>query len=296
VKNGASSGKKKMWSWPGMPTSTEQFKAFEIEAEENTNGFVSISAAGDTEYAIATSEGSIFTLALQAAVTKRINKEHPFQSKPLTPSNLRSFAEDYIVKRVSPKELFTPQLAGNERLYDKELVLHVPYSNGPNWQKLDNLVQKNELKMSSPTKILHVGDYLNSDITIPLNATGYLNIVQVDSRDNVNVLYPNQYNKDNRIALKKGKFNIKEGLRNFKIKAAADPLGDAMLLAFFTSNPINLYASSNNERDGKGELLDVIVQASEKGFADLSKALVVVKDDTHRSFSYAGKIQLTIKP
>lgn len=299
-KNGAREGKRKMISWPGMPTSREHFRIF--DDEESLGDFVSISAAGDEEYAIATDEGSIFTLALQEAVNQRINASGFFTHNDFTPDNLTRFTTQFIHDRVSPDEIYTPRLTGNKRFYFREIPIDIPQADGPNWQTLDRLVTGNALKLSSRKSRYKVGELLEADISLPQASSGYLNIVQVDSRDNVDVLFPNKYHQDSLIQVNQskqvnqGKLSINKDLSGFNIRANGDPLGDVMLLAFFTAREVNLYTTSHNERDSNGKLLDIVVRASQKGLNQLSRSFVVEADiNAPNEFVYAGKIRLSIE-
>ncbi len=199
------------------------------------------------------------------------------------------------------------------RIRDSSVPQPAAERKGTNWQRLDQLTTTHQLPMTATTplqiysskQVYKVGDLLESQIILPHYGKGYLNIVQVDSRDEVTVLFPNRFHQDSQINMQPGPLDINKSLNGFNIRAASDPLGDVLLLAFVTSAPLNLYQSSDAKRNATGELLDTVVQASQQGIQQLTRAFVVEEyaDDKSQTgkrmmktdFSYLGKLKVVIE-
>jgi len=237
----------KSFDYPGMPSApavhTRAVDVREPKWDPKVN-YVSLTAAADTEEAIGTSKGGIFTIGLTESVKRHIN-----EGKSLTVKELRADAEEYIRSKTDKQQRHTPQLTGNPRLADATLKMVAPGADGPNRKRLLELAagQTQHFDVAAPSKQYTVGEALKLTFTVP--AAGYLNVVTVDAKDNALVLFPNKYQQDNSVT--PGAFAVPTPKMNFDLQAAA-PTGSTLVVAFVTADPINFYQETIDDRDENG--------------------------------------------
>jgi hypothetical protein len=235
----------KSFTYTGMPES-EQFvfdREFEKDGEPN---FVSMSAAGDNEKAIGTSQGGVFTIGLSKAITEAART-----GESMTVIELRDKAAAYIREHVEEARVHNPQVTGSQQLANGawDLIKLADGINGPNRNKLTAMVeeQNNAFELTANKQVFALDEAVELSMDIPMD--GYLNIVTVDSQDNATVLFPNQYHDDN--AVSAGKFTIPTEQMDFELPAA-EPLGSTLVVGFLTSDAVNFYAKTLDGRDENG--------------------------------------------
>ncbi|MFT5453426.1 MAG: hypothetical protein ACI9N9_002936 [Enterobacterales bacterium] len=117
---------------------------------------------------------------------------------------------------------------------------------------------------------------------------GYINVIAIDSIDQSVVLYPNQFNTNNKI--KKGKINIPGLSENFEL-LAADPTGPVLVAVFISPTPVNLYQLTTQNRNDDGTI--------EAAFSSLSaigtKAISNIASSTQRDKFYSSSAIVKVK-
>jgi len=209
---------------------------------DSIEGMVFLAAAQDGEQSLATVRGSLFTLALQQAV---------LEGKNSSPLQLVAAAENTLFSSVPKKHRFHPNLIGDpELLQDKGLF--VVQEGGDStashlaWDEWSSLVKYGEPLQVQPSREYYTdGQMLELEVQVP--RAGYLNIVVVNSDDQVVVLFPNKFHPDNwfepsMVSLPKEGFEWPAGL----------PYGESLIVSMVTENPMNLYKSSH-QRDAQGQ-------------------------------------------
>jgi len=245
----------KSFNYPGMPappprTVTRGLATPQDRKEPQWDpkaNYIAVTAAADNQEAIGTMNGGVFTLGLTDAV-KRLTSE----GKSPTPKELRDDADAYIRSKVDKNQVHTPQIMGNETLADAPIkVISLNASNGPNRKRLLELVaqQPQHLQMTASNTKYVIDQPLKLTLTIP--SAGYLNLVSVDSKDVATVLFPNHYQDDN--AVKAGPFVLPTEQMTFDL-LAAPPTGQTLVVAFLTSDPINFFKETDNDRDANGNI------------------------------------------
>jgi metacaspase-1 len=241
----------KSYAYPGMPAAGPHAASRGIAAtphehprDPQTN-YVSLSAAADNQQAIGTVNGGVFTLGLTEAV-KRLTGE----GKNPTARELRDDSDAYIRGKVDQDQAYTPQLMGNPTLADAPIrVISLNASNGPNRKRLLDLVaqQAQHIDMTASNTQYAVDDAVTLTLKIP--ADGFLNVVTVDSKDNATVLFPNRYQQNN--AVTAGSFTFPTPQMGFDLRAA-EPSGPTLVVAFLSSDSINFYQDTVDDRDEAG--------------------------------------------
>lgn len=243
----------KSYDYPGMPASPPRVVSRGVDASSHEQqwdpktNYVAITAAADNQEAIGTMNGGVFTLGLTEAV-KRLTSD----GKSPTPRELRDDADAYIRSKVDKDQVHTPQLMGNPTLADAPIkVIALNASNGPNRKRLLDLVaqQPQHIEMTASKPQYAVDEPVKLSLTVPAN--GFLNVVSVDSKDNATVLFPNGLQQSN--AVNAGAFTFPTAQMAFDL-LAAEPLGPTLVVAFLSSDPINFYQETVDDRDEAGHI------------------------------------------
>jgi hypothetical protein len=243
----------KSYDYPGMPAPPPRAASRGIDASPHEQqwdphaNYVALTAAADNQEAIGTMNGGVFTLGLTEAV-KRLTSE----GKSPTVRELRDDSDAYIRSKVDKDQIHTPQLMGNPTLADAPIkVISLNASNGPNRKRLLDLVaqQPQHIDMTASNTRYAVDEPVR--LTLKLPADGFLNVVSVDSKDNATVLFPNRYQVDN--AVSAGSFTFPTAQMAFDL-LAAEPIGPTLVVAFLSSDSINFYQDTVDDRDEAGHI------------------------------------------
>lgn len=269
----------KSFTYSGMPESNQFVFDREFDQEGEAN-FVSMSAAGDGEKAIGTSQGGVFTIGLSKAITEAARNQ-----ESLTVAELRDKAAAYIREHVEKERVHNPQVTGSEKLANGAWhIIKLADGNGPNRSKLSAMVkeQNNAFELSANKTVYAVDDPVVFTMKIPMN--GYLNLITVDSQDNATVLFPNHYHDDNSVKI--GQFTIPTSQMDFELPAA-EPLGATLVVGFVTSDPVNFYAKSLDERDENGNI--------NVDFTTMSHAATrAIRVAPRKREMYASELEITV--
>ena len=243
----------KSYDYPGMPAPPPRVASRGINPASHEQqwdphaNYVSLTAAADNQEAIGTMNGGVFTLGLTEAV-KRLTSE----GKNPTARELRDDSDAYIRSKVDKDQIHTPQLMGNPTLADAPIkVISLNASNGPNRKRLLDLVaqQPQHIDMTASNTQYAVNEPVKLTLKIP--ADGFLNVVSVDSKDNATVLFPNRYQQSN--AVSAGAFTFPTPQMAFDL-LAAEPTGPTLVVAFLSSDSINFYQDTVDDRDEAGHI------------------------------------------
>lgn len=269
----------KSFTYAGMPEGNQFVFDREFTAEDEPN-FVSMSAAGDNEKALGGFSGGIFTIGLAKAI-----EEAAREGGTLTVNELRDKAAVYIRDHVDESKLYHPQVTGSDRLANGALsIIPLEGGNGPNRQRLLDMVEEqgNTFELTANKTVYAIDDPVELSMNIPMN--GYLNLVTVDSKDTATVLFPNQYHADN--AVTAGSFNIPTSRMEFELPAS-EPLGPTLVVGFVTSDPLNFYENSLDERDKNGNI--------NVDFTSMSRvATRAIKVAPKKKEMYAAQLEITV--
>lgn len=254
---GVETAQVKSYRYAGMPTRVRGGFAT-AETESGPERFVALMAAADDEQSLATSSGSMFTLALASGIDKAIEAH-----QPVSPRDLLEYSTRVIkaaLEKSAPQRMFTPQMDGDVRLLDKPLQVSVVSSR---YNQLRDLMELNPgLALSANENRFAVGDTsLRIDVDVPHD--GFLNIVAVNPHDQAVVLFPNAFNLDNKVM--PGTLTLPTDQMQFDFRAAK-PVGDTTFFAFLSHAAVDLYASGLGEQVESGEFKRaVLAKLSERG-------------------------------
>jgi len=275
-------------------STTSPQRAISVKAsvlDISSDNYIALTAAKDTEKALATSKGSIYTLGLRNAVRNAVTN-----NASITPVQLQRSIQSFINRTTSPEKIFHPQLSGNPKKFNTKLPLKSISSGaenvaGTNWSNLIDLsnkisTQQGGIKITTNAKQYHLGESIVINIDVP--SKGYLNVITVDSKDGSTVLFPNQFHKNNLVS--PGRTSIPTDKMKFTLPATK-PAGDALIVVFLSDDPINLYEEQvGGKRKASGEYNEVFAQISEPGM----RAIGVAAKKTNAMRSSHLKV-LTIK-
>jgi len=236
----------KSFTYTGMPTGGHSTFSRDVGKGTPTN-FVSLSAASDNEKAISTSVGGVFTMGLTEAI-----KRLATQGKGITVNELRDETTEYIRTKVDKDEVHHPQVTGNSALAGAALKVVTPSATGgPNKKKLLEMVaaQRNGVEITATAMKYAIDEPVKMTFKLPTG--GYLNVVSVDAKDVATVLFPNRYQMDN--AVSAGPFALPTPQMAFEL-LASEPLGETLVVAFLSSDRINFYQQSVDNRDENGNI------------------------------------------
>lgn len=237
----------KSFNYAGMPAGKEKSFGRDLVEASGSSNFVALSAAGDGEKAIGTSVGGVFTMGLTDTI-----KRMAADGKPITVKDLRDQTAAYIVSKVDKDQVHHPQLSGSATLADATLKVAAPgVGGGPNRRKLLEMVaaQSQHLDLAASTLRYAVDEPVK--LTLKMPTRGYLNLVSVDAGDTATVLFPNRYQPDNMVSA--GPFAMPTPQMAFDL-LASEPLGPTLIVAFLSSDPINFYQQSVDNRDENGNI------------------------------------------
>jgi len=236
---------------------------------------ITLAAARDYEAAQASEKGSLFTLGFFQALSKSTQDGSAASALDLVEQAGQFIAEsladdlDYIHK---------PLIFGDFQLAQKPLTTKPSRnSQGPNWLDLLKLSTSGKPMSASANKpVFNVGELIKFNLNIPTK--GYLNIINVDAHDAVTVIYPNQFNPENRINA--GTINIPGDLMAFDIEATK-PAGESLTVFVITTKPLNLYKDSLNVRNGVGEFTETFAGVSQYAYRSMRVRAREQKDEIY---------------
>jgi hypothetical protein len=250
----------KAFIYDGMPIGEDagMTRDAELSGEETEDDFaqtyVAVSAAADNEKAIGTSRGGMFTIGFTDAV---MNSARGGSS--ITVNDLRNSAADYIRSKLDDNRVHTPQVTGSKALAGGEMqILPAGVSWSPMWARLERLASEGQyFQMQTPQRRYKVGEIVEFTLNVP--APGYLNLITIDAEDNATVLFPNQFDSDNQIEA--GQFHFPGEDSVFELPAL-EPLGQTLVVAFVTPEPVDFREAGFDGRTKSGEFSEEAVFTS----------------------------------
>jgi hypothetical protein len=270
----------KSFVYPGMPESRTGLTRDLSRGVESGQNFVSLTAAGDGEKAIGTMSGGIFTTAITQAIATSAAAH-----QPITLTQLRDSARDYIRAKVDAREVHHPQISGNPELAEQAFTFDAKSPTAaPNRARLLELAgaQSRRLALRTARGTYALDEPVKLDMTLP--AAGYLNIVSVDADDTATVLFPNRLHADNAVGA--GRFTFPTPDMKFDL-LASEPLGTNLVVAFLSTDRIDFYEETLEDRDDKGNI--------KVDFPSLSNtATRAVRTAPRRDAVWAGQVELRI--
>ena len=219
-----------------------------------TPGLVTISATQDDQRSWATKKGSLFTLALVESFEKK-----RFLT---TPIDLVKRAGSLLRKRLKPESIFTPNLSGDKSLFTQLIEITSDASHqgaiAVNRQWFNELVAStNSIKLHVSESRVNLGEHQQLEIAIP--EAGFINILSIDSNDAMVLLYPNNHHRSNFVGAGTVRF---PGKLPF-LWTALEPVGPNAIVALYSKEPVNLFASSmQKNQDGTPEIDFVLPSTS----------------------------------
>lgn len=293
----------KFATYPGMPQrsdstrsrSTRRSASMDDSLEKNGASkrlnYIVISAAQDDESALASSKGSYFTLGLTYGIDRMLNEQ-----KPVTPAVLYATAKAVIDKFTNQENHYTPNIMGNKALLKETLKTQAPGKRGKVWQEIAALVPANpSLSIQTPKLNYKVDEAVPLSVKVPAN--GYLYLFTVDQYDNSSVLFPNEFNKNNKVSAGQN-FDVNYASVGFDL-LGAEPLGEAIVVAVVASRALNINNKSPFNHDEKGNRLSPfepvnpgLARAIKVGKASSSSAPT---NQASNDYSYyAGKVVFNV--
>lgn len=232
--------------------------------------YVALNAAGDDEQAIATANGSAFTVGLAEAIRQHAS------DPSITPVEMLKVAKEYVYQALSGTQRFTPQIQGSPELRNKPIALtNTLNGGGPNWRRVEGLARGlPELSVSNVQPQYRDGDKL--EIEIDVAQSGYLNVINVGPDDNVILLFPNRFNPNNQV--ESGKIRLPTPQMTFDLTAQA-PFGRSLIIAILTRDPFDLRKSATDSAQSP-----TLASPALGSIASLSQAV-----NSSRSFSATAR-------
>jgi metacaspase-1 len=258
---GEKAGVRKFLYYDGMPASGGIEKAVKSTEAES---FVALSAADDTQAAISTFQGGVFTLGLVKSL-----REAARDGRNITLEELRKEVSTYIDGRMQPSLRFTPVISGNAAMAEGGLnLVALRNSNGPAWRELMELSANGErLALRSNQSRYALGEEVRLRINVPRE--GYLNVVTVDSQDSATVLFPNRFHPENLV--KAGDFAI-PGVDMPFVLPAQEPTGQTLVVAFLSPHPVNLLTLGIEGRDKEGQFSEAFTEPTKLATLNIGEA------------------------
>lgn len=237
-------------------------KAFGVAEVSSLDDIVYLSAASDTQSSLATSEGSIFTLAVADAFRAGAS---------ISPAQLQASTDQFIEQRVSAAQRFNPNLLGDEELLKDSnnfLISDKPPASDTSrpsylrdWRDIVKAAE-GSIQLYTPKPTYNEGEKLSVLVKMPFD--GYLNLIAIDPKDNMTLLYPNRFSPDNRVTV--GDFNLPEAKYTWP---AQPPHGVNSLVVIATRKPLSFYDTSIT-RDQTGSALAAYLVPPESATSSLS--------------------------
>ncbi len=228
--------------------------------DSQEKGYAALSACRDDQTAIATPNGSLFTLAMKVAV-----EETERRGKGLSLNEAREICEDIIVEATAQmgNKPYHPVVDGEESLLSENIFMSSssagkPASSGEARRQFEGLLAEiaNRLNISTPKSSYRIGSPISLTVDVPQK--GYLNIVCIGDDEIPVLLYPNREKEDNYIG-RGMRLKIPNDIGGFRWTAEGPP-GEITIYAFYTEEAINFWQKNQTKNETFQELhLDQII-------------------------------------
>lgn len=253
---GVAEGVRKFVTYEGMPEGGGGLLERNATGASTPPNYVAISAAEDTQYAIATFQGGVFTLGVHKAI-----REAAAAGRQLTAAGLRDEAAAYIKSKLEPRLVHNPVTSGSPTLVSAPLPLPatpLQQGGGPTWTALVDIARRGKsLPLAAGKNAYVIGEEIELQIDVP--ADGYLNLITVDAADQTTVLFPNRYQTENQV--KAGKLVIPGAAMPFTLPAV-EPTGPTLVVALLSPNKVNALDLGIEGRDSSGGMQEIFTALS----------------------------------
>ncbi len=282
----------KFAAYPKMPkVRYKEEKSMATEISQELPNVVFLSAAKDSEFALATEKGSVFTLGLNSIIESAL-----ISKRKLTPQELHTEITDFMQHKIQsekiPGDVHHPQLSvsttlKNENIFSPDIQNNSIEMAQEMAQKVAKedfdrvLKQAIKLPISSKKTTIKLKDTLKFEINIPKD-NWYLNIIYVATDGSRTVLFPNKLQDSNQ--MQQGIMTIPGKKMPFDIRAIR-PAGASYVYAFLTEHPVNFYQDSIDGFDKEGNKNAFLSGVSALATRDLKVI----------SRYYAGSITINVK-
>ena len=125
-------------------------------------------------------------------------------------------------------------------------------------------------------------------ITVDVQQTGYLNIIEINAKDEATVIFPNQYDPNNQVNA--GKFTLPTAQMNFDL-TAGEPFGHSTILAFLTTDAVNLYNNGFSQQNQAAQTQQLFKTLSLTDVTGMSRAFNLTQK---QKAVFAGKIDTQV--
>lgn len=262
----------KLWPKPAQqPVCAKPANIRSIGVEQDKAGprVISLSAAAQNEVALgalAVGQGSAFTQALYNLV---------MQPGSLSFLQLRDRSADAIRQAVSrlPRYLpHTPQLDGPPAWLGKDIHAFgklgqpetpaQPYAGAVEQadtpgELLDRILRNSQFRVeiaaSKPSRTYRLGEELS--FRLVSSKAGYLNLIELGADGKLTVIFPNQFNTNNRLEENEMVEVPGSKVGSFVFRAI-EPVGKSRVLALVTTVPLNLYRAGLGSFSGQFKTFD----------------------------------------
>lgn len=228
----------------GRPVNVKSVSMTEDKAGSRA---VVLTAAAQNEVAYGnlglSGKGSLFTQSLIEALDS--------QGTSLTFAGLRKEAAKRIRQVCETKKLIphTPQIYGNPEMFEKTLSWRTGrpvegLEDARNNEELLELLMNSSKFMVSiraDARDIDIGEQIAFEVAS--SKEGYLNLVELEPNNRLNVIFPNQFKQSNRVRADQG-LSIPCDIGGFRF-VAAEPAGQSKIVALVTTEPLNLYENSD---------------------------------------------------
>lgn len=189
-------------------------------------------------------KSSPFTIAFKT-VLETSQKNH--QRIAITAEKIVTSINEHFKRMLPSDKQNQITIAGKNDLITQDWHLLNSVKGKPHWRALSQYVKENGgLKVEAYQSNYNLGEQIRLSIDSGVQWSGFLNLLTVDSNDQVSLLFPNPFMQDpsnNRVALTDGWLNIHSDLLEFDIRATV-PLGKTMAVAILSEFPLNLYGKN----------------------------------------------------
>ena len=202
--------------------------------------------------------------------------------------NLQEHVQTFIKERVSKHLVYHPNISGSESLSSEQFgLIKINNGYGPTWKKIDSLSALGKyINIKSNKSKFSVGEEIIINIDSPLD--GYLNVIAIDSIDQSLVLYPNNFEPNNKISM--GSIIVPANVNKFSL-VADDPIGPTLIAAFISQTPIDLYQLTTSGRNKEGKVEDIFSSLSAFGTRAIAKVANTKQEDKFYSSSIVINIE-----
>ncbi len=245
----------KFYAYKGMPATPDKIDGAAWKTTDGQAKYIALSACRDDEEALSSRKGSLMTRGILSAIDEAV-----LLGSGLTMDAIKTETTGFIAGNLARSgRTQHPQMTGN--ISFSNIYVVAGYVKNL-WAGLEALAADPGygFPLDAPDR-LAINDTLV--ISCKPGRSGYMNMVMInDNAREAMVLYPNRLNPDNHV--KENTVVTVPGKKAMFLLRAQHPPGKSMILAFHTSEKINLFT------DGIGDNADYFRKLSAKSLDDIA--------------------------